>query len=443
MQLTARPHSRVGRASNNQRGKHHRRALALATAAGAVVLVLLVAPHHAIAEDRIDFTTTSYTEQRRGGLGGLVVVHPQLSVGIDIGESTTINASYSADAVSGATAAVYAVDAVSSATTFDDLRHEGSLGLSFRGSRSTLSVTVATGLESDYTSLSVSGGGSIDLPGKNTNLALSYTHNFDNVCDRDNAMLTPLERLPLDRSEDCKSTFITVDDTPGLTVWRDLSIDTTQATLTQNLSPTVIMQVGLFGQVLSGFQSNPYRRVKIGDLLPQEAVPDVRARGALMTRFNIFFPPARGAIHFSARGYSDTWGVDSVTGEMGYSQYLGSSLLVRLRARFYQQNAATFYKDAYFYETQSTAGAYLTGDRELGRVRNLLGSAKMSYIKVAEDDGQIWGLFDRLQLNLKGEFLWLAHLAVGSESENPFDISDQYLSSGPAFVAQLGLILAY
>lgn len=431
MQLT---HARAGR----------RAALC---ALAAALLVPAVASRPAHADDRVDFTTTWYQEQRRGGLGGLTVVHPQLDIAVDMGETTTLGVGYAADVVTGATSAVYQVDAISAATTFDDVRHDARLSLGFDGSRSRLTFSGGTAVERDYASINAGAAASIDLPGKNTNLAISYTHNFDRVCDKENGLLTPLERLPLEGSDPCeKKSLVLVEDTPGMTTWRSLDIDTAQATITQNLSPTLVLQASLFGQVLRGFQSNPYRRVRIGDLLPQESVPEVRARSALMVRINSFLPGIRGTVHGSVRGYSDTWGVDSVTAEMGYSQYLGQSLLVHLRGRFYYQQAATFYKDAYYYETESTAGAFLTGDRELGRIGNALAGIRLSYVKKAEDDAQVWGIFDSLQLNLKGETMLLREFAAGSIDDNPFGIDNQFLTSGQlldAIIVQLGLLLAY
>ncbi|ACY14938.1 DUF3570 domain-containing protein [Haliangium ochraceum] len=398
------------------------------------------------AEDRADVTTTYYQEQRRGGLGGLTVIHPQADLSVDLGETTTVSAGYSADVVSGATPAVYQVDAVSAATTFEDVRHEGHLSLGFAGSRSRLSLTAGTAVERDYASLIIGGSGSVDLPGKNTTFALSYTHNFDQVCDKENGLLTPLERLALEGSDPCEKQAILVEDTPGMTVWRSLDIDTLQATLTQNLSPRAVLQVGAFGQVLRGFQSNPYRRVRIGDLLPQESVPSNRGRAALMLRVNRFIPAVRGALHVMGRGYSDTWGVDGVAAEMGYSQYFGRSLLVRFRGRFSYQQAATFYKDAFYYETESTAGAFFTGDRELGQVSNILGGVKLAYVKEAEEGQAVWGVFDSLQLNLKGEAMLMEEFATGSVEDNPFGIDNQFLTSDQlldAVIIQLGLLLSY
>lgn len=404
-------------------------------------------PVAAQADDNVDFTTTWYQERRRGNLGGLTVVHPQLDIGLDVGEHTTLDIGYSADAVSGATSSVYSVDAVSSATKFKDTRHQGAGSVTFYGSRSSFTIGGGLATERDYSSLSVSFSGKVDMPGKNTNLALSYAHAFDSVCDLDNGMATALERAPLTAQQECaREKGILGKDVAGDSIWHDLSIDTAQATLTQNLSPSLVLQTGLFGQVLRGFQSNPYRRVRVAGIDAQEHVPEVRGRLALVVRANRYLPQLRGAIHASLRGYSDTWGVNSATLGLGYSQYFGPSLLLRVNGRIYQQTEADFFKDAFYYDTQSTAGAYFTGDRELGAVRNIVTGAKITYIKFDEEGGNVWGIFDEATFNLKADIYMLDELPADPIETNRSGIDKQFLSSGQfldAFVVQLGLLLKY
>lgn len=430
-----------------------RLALAGALVAGALALLDVGAPRPARAEDRIDLTTTWFQERRRGDRGGLTVIHPQLDLGVDLGERVSLSAGYTADAVSGATAKVYSVDAVSSATTFSDLRHQGTLGLTVAGSRARLGASATYGVERDYLSLTFAGSAAIDLPGKNTNLALAYSHGADQVCDRANAEATPFERRTLVGADPCKKGALAGEDTyvmdrPELgtiTTWRDLTIDTAQATLTQNVSPTAVLQLSLYGQILDGKQSNPYRAVRIGPNEPQETIPGTRARGAITVRLNRFVPPLRGAVHLSARGYSDTWGVNAGTVELGYSQYLGEGLVFRLRGHLHQQTAATFFKDAFFYQTESSAGAYFTGDRELGAIRDVMVGGKLTMISVAEDD-DLLGLFERLQLNLKADVFLFDELAVDDPARNLAGTDGQFLSSGQlvdAFTVQLGLQLDY
>ncbi len=401
----------------------------------------------AFADDTAEVSTSVFEEKRSGDKGGLTVIHPAASVGIDLGRYVTMDAGYSADAVSGATATTYQVDAVSAATKFSDLRQEGNLSFGFKGQRSSLVFTGVFGTERDYLSRSLGGVGSIDLPGRNTTVSLAYSHSFDAVCDKDNSNAMPLERRALTGADPClKKDLILTKDDPGDTLWNDLSIDTAQATITQNISPTLNMQIAAFGQVLEGFQSNPYRRVRVGDNSPQENIPDTRARWSVTTRVNRFLPKLHGAVHFGARFYDDTWRVIGGDVELGYSQYLGNNLLVKFHARAYQQSAASFFKDAYFYQTDSTAGAYFTGDRELSPVRSAMVGAKLSLITVGSSDHPVWGLFDKLQFNVKGDILFLDQLAADTSLVNPVGISNEFLygnSFVDAIILQLGLLANY
>ncbi len=397
------------------------------------------------AEDRAEVSTTLFQEARNADKG-LTVLHPQVDVGTDIGNHVSFDIGYAADAVSGATATVYQVDAVSSATEFSDLRHEGRIALGFHGRRSGLTFVSTVGTERDYLTRQFGGVANIDLPGRNTSVSLGYSHSFDDVCDKDNAQLMPLERRALVGSDPCNKTAgIIGKDAPGMTRWRNISIDTVQATLTQNLSPTMNLQIALYGQVLEGFQSNPYRRVKVGPNSPQEHIPDTRARWSVTARLNRYLPKLKGAAHFNARFYDDTWRVIGGDVELAYSQYMGNSLLLKFRARVYQQSAAKFFKDAFFYETESTAGEYFTGDRELSPVRSALFGGKLTLISVGEDK-PVWGLFDKLQFNVKGDIMLLMPVAADSSSDNPMGIDNQFLNGSKLIdgvVLQVGVLGNY
>ncbi len=410
----------------------------------ALVVVLAIAPTAALADDRSEVSTSLFAEKRDGGKGGLVVVHPEATLGFDLGRYVTLGLDYQADAVSGATATIYQVDAVSTATKFSDVRHEGTLNFGFQGKRSRLTFSGTFGTERDYISRQVGGTASIDLRGRNTTVALAYTHGADQVCDKDNGMATPLESRALIGDDKCdKGKFYKGTDTPGTTVWKDLTINTASLTITQNLSPTMNAQFALFGQVSEGFQSNPYRRVRIGPNSPQEHVPDTRDRWSLTGRLNRYLPKLKSAVHFDARFYNDTWGIFAGNVEMAYSQYLGEALLLHVYARVYQQSAAEFFKDAFFYETESTAGEYFTGDRELAPVRNVNLGGKLTLITLGEDK-PVWHLFDKLQLLAKGEVMMLDNLAA--DADNTAGIDNQFINGNSlidAVAIQLGLLGSY
>lgn len=411
-----------------------------------IALVVLAVPAVAIAEDRAEVSTALFVEKREGGKGGLTVVHPQADLGIDLGRFVTLDLAYAADAVSGATAVIYQVDAVSSATTFSDLRNEGTIALGFKGKRSRVTFAATLGTERDYVSRQVGGTATIDLPGRNTAVTLAYRHSLDEVCNKDNGMAAPLEAQALEGADPCtKKGLIFGKDSPGMTRWEDIAIDTAQVTLTQNLSPLMNLQLALYGQVLDGFQSNPYRRVRIGPNAPQEHIPSTRARWAVSARLNRYLPKLKAAVHMDGRFYDDTWGVVGGNVELGYSQYVGKSLLVRFFARAYQQSAATFFKDAFFYETESTAGEYFTGDRELSPVRNVTVGTKLTLITVGGDK-PVWGVFDKLQLNVRADAMLQDLLAADDLASNAGGIDTQFIygnSLVDAVTIQLGLLGNY
>ncbi|HET9623892.1 MAG TPA: DUF3570 domain-containing protein [Kofleriaceae bacterium] len=398
------------------------------------------------ADDHAEAATSLFAEKRDGGKGGLTVVHPQADFGIDLGRFFTFDAGYAADAVTGATSSIYQVDAVTSATKFSDLRQEGTLDVGLHGKRSSLNVSGTFGTERDYLSRAIGATASVDLPGRNTTITLAYSHSSDLVCDKDNGTLSPQQTKALTGADPCKKKGgISGKDVAGVTVWKGLSIDTAQATITQNLTPTMNLQIAAFGQVLEGFQSNPYRRVKIGQSSPQEHIPDTRDRWSLSARVNRFLPKLHAAVHFDARFYDDTWGVLGGDAELGYSQYIGKSLLLFLHARVYQQSAATFFKDAFFYETESTAGEFFTGDRELSPVRNAMFGGKLTLITIGGDK-PVWGLFDKLQVMAKADVLLLDVLNADSLANNPDGVDHQFIYGNSlidAVILQLGIIGNY
>ena len=409
---------------------------------GLAALVVVLGAGVARADDHAEAATSVFVEQRDGGKGGLTVVHPQADFGVDLGRFVSLDAGYSADAVTGATSSIYQVDAVTSATKFSDLRQEGTIDVGLHGKRSSLDVNASVGTERDYLSRQFGASGSIDLPGRNTTVALAYSHSSDLVCDKDNGTLTPQQAKALTGADPCKKKDLLLgQDLPGETIWKGLSIDTAQTTVTQNLSPTMNLQIAAFGQVLEGFQSNPYRRVKVGQNSPQEHIPDTRDRMSFSARLNRFLPKLNSAVHFDARFYDDTWGVVGGDFELGYSQYIGKSLILFLHARVYQQSAASFFKDAFYYETQSTAGEFFTGDRELGPLRNAMFGGKLTLITLGGDK-PVWGLFDKLQVMAKADVLMLSVLAADSLANNPEGVDHQFIYGNnliDAVILQLGI----
>jgi hypothetical protein len=341
---------------------------------------------------------------------GIKVIHPQVDVSAPLGGGVGIAAGWEADVVTGATPAIFGphvgVDAVTSATKFSDFRQLVHGGLSYDRPDGGISASYAYGWEHDYRSHSLSAITHDDLYDHNFTLALSYTHNWDSVCDANNDMAaSPLQLQPLTSSAHC---FNPVRDPvtgrPDV-VAHPLSIDAVEPSLTWTMTPRLVVQGGGTIEILDGFQSNPYRRVLVGSQRqdPQEHEPTYRQRYALFGRAAYAFPDWRASMHMMARLYQDSWAVQAVTGDLKVYKYLGQSMLLTVRARYHIQSGASFYRDGEGYRVNGPAGQYWTGDRELSPMSTSLVGGKMAFLRRPQQERSSW--FAEMEADVKYEFM--------------------------------------
>ncbi len=369
---------------------------------GPALLAIVTIGNIARAEDAINLDATYFLEP--AGQQRLQVIHPQATAAVDLGRPVSLSVGYDADIVTGATPRTYAkLDAMSGATSFSDIRHAFHGALSYRTGAVTLDAGYAYAFEKDYRSHVVDVGARVDLLNHNTTFALGYSHNFDSVCDADNRGLAPLQRNSLASSDKCFT------GATGLTE-EALAIDSYQASWTQVVTPRLLFQVVGGLEVLDGFQSNPYRRVRLfdGAAEAQESEPTLRQRMSLTGRARLAIPALRAALAAMGRFYWDTWGIRSGTAELEADVHLTERMLIRVRGRFYQQGRAIFYRDAgepLSYESVGPVGQYFTGDRELSPFRDVLFGAKIAYVKSAGSDGRLLHLFSDLDLHAKFDII--------------------------------------
>jgi Protein of unknown function (DUF3570) len=384
--------------------------LQLTRAAAAVALAaLLLAGGASVARAqertyRIDVSGAYFVEP--AARETLHVFHPQVTALLDLAKWFSLSMGYDADVVSGATPRTYGtpMDAITSATKFSDVRHAFHGGVEVRIGPTAVDASYTYAFENDYRSHELDVSARVDLWGKNTTFRLDYSHNFDSVCDADNRGAMPLERRPLTTSTGCFN-----PKTPGI-LSESLAIDSYAASWTQVLTPILLSEVSVGYQVLDGFQSNPYRRVRLfsGTVEAQESEPLLRQRIAIQARLRVALRKLHAAIGASGRVYWDTWGIKSGTAELAWEQYVIPQVLVRLRGRFYQQGRALFYRDAgeaLSYDAVGPVGQYFTGDRELSPFRDYLVGLKLSYLRTADERGKIWRAFEALDLNAKADLI--------------------------------------
>lgn len=372
----------------------------LASRAVAIVTIALFASSVRADAGQLDAYSTLFYEFGDGPLNMLVVT-PRANLRVDPVEQLSIRASWEADIVSGASVAVVDapssdVDVITSATQLEDFRNVITGGLELRSELGVLRGSYTYGFENDYRSHSFTIGARTDLFERNTTFDLSYGRGFDQVCDRFQPRnQEAVERQRLDSSEGCFSDAMD-------RVTRDVDLQTFQGSWTQAWAPVFVTQLTLTGQLIDGFQSNPYRAVWLGRSAAQENHPENRFRyaGALAAR--LWIEPLSGALQASARLYRDNWDVRSVTAELAYEQSIDGGLRLRVRGRYYRQGAAAFYSDNY---ALMPRGQYFTGDRELADMESWLVGLQIVWTLSPGTEGASLGFLQSFRLVVKADYL--------------------------------------
>jgi Protein of unknown function (DUF3570) len=364
--------------------------------AAGIGLVLALLPHAVSADPKLGIGTTYFHES--GGPLNMNVLIPAAEASVDLGEPVMLGVNWTADIVSGASVAVVDapaanVDAISTASVVDT-RHEFSGQLTLRDGTATVDLGYSHGFEHDYISNAFSAAARTELFDRNTVLSISYGRGFDQVCD----VAGTFDAVMKPRLDSSKGCF----DDKAKRAERDLAIHTWQAGWSQNLTPILTLQLTATGQLLHGFQSNPYRAVRIGKTSAQEFHPRDRARYALGAGMRFWITPLNGALQVESRVYRDTWDIVSWAAELAYEQSLLGFLRFRLRARYYSQTAAAFYSDDYVLEPK---GRYFTGDRELSDMQSALGGGHLVWNALPNAEGEVFGFLSGFELGIKGDVL--------------------------------------
>lgn len=371
------------------------RLLALAAALAAL------APTGARA-DAGEFDAYSTLFYEFGGPLEMLVVNPRANLRVDPADELSLNASYDADIVSGASVAVVdapstEVDAITSATQLDDFRSVISGGLTARSQYGSIRGSYAYGFESDYRSHSFTIGARTDLFERNTTFDLSYARGFDEACLLNQPRVQEaVERRRLDSSDGC------FDDENVDRTSEDIDLQTFQGSWTQAWAPIFVTQLTVTAQLIEGFQSNPYRAVWLGRSAAQEHHPNTRFRYAARLSARLWVEPLSGAIQANVRAYRDNWDVRSITAELAYEQSIDGAVRIRARGRYYTQGAAAFYSDNY---ALMPRGQYFTGDRELADMESFMAGLQLIWQVTSGTEGASLGPFQTFRLVAKADFI--------------------------------------
>lgn len=134
--------------------------------------------------------------------------------------------------------------------------------------------------------------------------------------------------------------------------------------LSQLLSPTLMLSTGLGLTRQRGRLSNPYRRAIVNTLLLPEAMPDARDRATGFIGLSWYVADG-AALHVRQGLYADTWGVRAIIPEATLAIEPEPGTVVSATYRYYGQTAASFYQVVY-----PEVAPLMTGDLRLGIVRD-------------------------------------------------------------------------
>jgi len=117
-------------------------------------------------------------------------------------------------------------------------------------------------------------------------------------------------------------------------------------TLTQTLTKGTIVQGTFDYSRISGFQSNPFLRANVNNILVVGNAPDLRNRYAVALRLRQALP-SDTYLEADYRRYWDDWSIGSNTVGLGLSHYFKPSFMAGATYRRYDQTGAFFYQPFY------------------------------------------------------------------------------------------------
>ena len=287
-----------------------------------------VADAGVLPEDRADALYHRYDG------GGVTIDGPSLLVRKKFAEKYSVAANFYMDMVSSAS-----IDVVTTASPYTETRTQMSAALDALNGKTQYSVNFTNSDENDYTANSASLDISQDMFGDLTNVSFGFSRGWDEVRKRGDADFSE----PIDRS-------------------------TYRVGVTQILTPTLMIGANYELVTDEGFLNNPYRSVRYldpgsasGFAFQPEVYPHTRTSNAAALNAR-YFLPYRAAVHGEYRFFTDTWGIDANTVQVGYTHPWGKQWIFELSYRWYDQSAADFYADLF---PRQDAQNFLARDKEL------------------------------------------------------------------------------
>ncbi|MDJ0882266.1 MAG: DUF3570 domain-containing protein [Gammaproteobacteria bacterium] len=299
-----------------------------------------------LPEDRADILYHSYDG------GGAEISGPSYLVRKKFSESVSASVNHYVDSVSSAS-----IDVITRASPYTEERTENSLSVDYLHEKTLISVGITESIENDFDATTFSFGISQDMFGDLTTIGMSFALG-DNI----------------------------IGETGNDTFSEEATVRSYRFSLSQVMTKDLIMAFTLETITDEGFLNNPYRAIRYIDPLDplnyiydDEVYPNTRTSHAAAIRGK-YYLPFRAALHGGFRVFSDDWGIEAQTYEIGYTWPYSEALTLEFNFRFYDQTKADFYSDLFpFPDAQN----FLARDKEMSTfTSNTLGlGAHYKFIK--------------------------------------------------------------
>jgi hypothetical protein len=312
-----------------------------------------------LPDDRADILYHSYDG------GGVSVDGPSLLVQAKYAEKYAVTANYYVDMVSSAS-----IDVMTTASPYKETRTQGSWGFSMLNGSTEYSLGYTMSKESDYTANTATFDLSQDMFGGLTTVSFGYSQGWDDVRKNgDRAFAETIDR-------------------------RNYRVGVSQIVTKQ-----LMLGLNYEGITDEGFLNNPYRSVRfvdpespLGYAFQPEIYPRTRNSNAIALDAR-YFLKYRASVHGEYRYYSDSWGIDANSVQLGYTQPWGKKWLFEAGYRWYDQSSADFYSDLF---PREDAQNFLARDKELSSFTSHMFSLGATY----ELPRMRWNILERATLNL-------------------------------------------
>jgi len=275
--------------------------------------------------------------------GGVEVQGPSVLIRKNIGDSVSLSYQYYLDMISSAS-----IDVVTQASKYKEKRTQQNFGVDYLHNNTLYSVGYISSIEPDYNSKTAFFNISQSLFGDLTTINFGYTGGWDIVGKADKGIVQPF-RADADRRN-------------------------YQVGLSQVLTRNLLLGLNFETDESEGYLHSPYRSVRYIDPTVQrgysyepERYPGTRTSNAASAQLK-YYLPYHAALNGSYRFYTDTWGIQANTFQLGYTQPAFSAWTFDGSLRYYTQNHASFYSDLFPYANSQN---FMGRDRELAQFHSM------------------------------------------------------------------------